>query len=60
MIEKEYVKAEEVSEEIINAINTVKEYCSTHEEFEDCKRCVLSNGINMCSCSSPFLWKVRK
>lgn len=60
MDEKEYIEAEKVSEEVINAIEIVRDYCRTHEEFEDCKRCVLSDGIYVCSCSSPFLWKVRK
>ena len=31
--EREYIKPEKVSEEVINAINIVKEYCKSHEEF---------------------------
>ena len=37
--EREYIEPESINEEIINAINTVKEYCRTHEEYEDCRRC---------------------
>lgn len=33
--EREYIEPESINEEIINAINTVKEYCSTHGEYED-------------------------
>lgn len=57
---EEYIKAEEVDEEIIKAINTVRDYCRTHEEFEDCRECVLGDGIHDCGCSSPFMWKIRK
>lgn len=39
--EGEYIEPESINEDIINAINTVKEYCSAHEEYEDCRRCVL-------------------
>lgn len=57
---EEYIKAEEVSEEIIKAINTVRDYCRTHEEYEDCNRCVLGYGSRNRSCSSPWLWQIRK
>ena len=58
--EREYIEPESINEEIINAINIVKEYCSTHEEYEDCRRCVLGDGIHNCGCSSPYLWNIRK
>lgn len=58
--EREYIEPEKVSEEVINAINIVKEYCISHEEFEDCRHCVLGDGINNCGCSSPWLWDIRK
>ena len=58
--EREYIKPEKVSEEVINAINIVKEYCKSHEEFEDCRHCVLGDGIHNCGCSSPWLWNIRK
>lgn len=58
--EREYIEPESINEEIINAINTVKEYCRTHEEYEDCRRCVLGDGIYNCGCSSPYLWDIRK
>ena len=32
--EREYIEPESINEEIINAINTVKEYCKAHEEYE--------------------------
>lgn len=57
--EREYIEPESINEEIINAIKTVKEYCRTHEEYEDCRRCVLGDGIN-CGCSNPYLWDIRK
>ena len=57
--EREYIEPEEVSEEIINALKIVREYCSSHEEFEDCRRCVIGDGFHNCGCSSPFLWKIR-
>ena len=41
--EREYIEPESINEEIINAINIVKEYCRTHEEYEDCRRCVLGD-----------------
>lgn len=44
--EREYIEPESINEEIINAINTVKEYCSTHEEYEDCRRCVLGDVLS--------------
>ena len=53
------IEPESINEEIINAINTVKEYCRAHEEYEDCRRCVLGDGIN-CGCSNPYLWDIRK
>ena len=58
--EREYIESESINEEIINAISTVKEYCRTHEEYEDCRRCVLGDGIHNCGCSSPYLWDIRK
>nr|DAQ21720.1 MAG TPA: hypothetical protein [Caudoviricetes sp.] len=58
--EGEYIEPESINEDIINAINTVKEYCSAHEEYEDCRRCVLGDGIHNCGCSSPYLWSIRK
>ena len=58
--EIEYIEPEKVSEEVINAINIVKEYCKSHEEFEDCRRCVLGDGIHNCGCSSPWVWDIRK
>ena len=58
--EREYIKPEKVSEEVINAINIVKEYCKSHEDFEDCRHCVLGDGIHNCGCSSPWLWNIRK
>ena len=58
--EREYIEPENVSEEVINAINIVKEYCKSHEEFEDCRHCVLGDGIHNCGCSSPWLWNIRK
>ena len=57
---EEYIKAEEADEEIIKAINIVRDYCRTHEEFEDCRKCVLGDGIHNCGCSSPFMSKIRK
>ena len=57
--EREYIEPEPINAEIINAINIVKEYCKAHEEYEDCRRCVLGDGIN-CGCSSPYLWDIRK
>ena len=38
----------------------IKEYCKTHAEYEDCRRCVLGDGIHNCGCSSPYLWSIRK
>ena len=58
--EIKYIEPEKVSEEVINAINIVKEYCESHEEFKDCRHCVLGDGIHNCSCSSPWLWDIRK
>ena len=58
--EREYIEPESINEEIINAINIVKEYCRTHEEYEDCRRFVLGDGIHNCGCSSPYLWSIRK
>lgn len=58
--EKEYIEPDIISEELVNAINLIKRYCETHEEYGDCKRCVLGDGIHNCECSSPYLWKVRK
>ena len=58
--EREYIEPEKVSEEVINAINIVKEYCKSHEDFEDCRHCVLGDGIHNCGCSSPWLWDIRK
>ena len=58
--EREYIEPEKVSEEVINAINIVKGYCKSHEEFKDCRYCVLGDGIHNCSCSSPWLWDIRK
>ena len=58
--EREYIEPEEVSEEIIKALNTVKEYCKTHAEFEDCRHCVIGDGIHNCGCSSPWLWEIRQ
>ena len=58
--EREYIEPEKVSEEVINAINIVKEYCKSHEDFEDCRHCVLGDGIHNCGCSSPWLWNIRK
>lgn len=55
--EREYIEPESINEEIINAINTVKEYCRAHKEYEDCRRCVLGDGIN-CGCSHPYLWDI--
>ena len=57
---KRQIEPEAINEEIINAINTVKAYCRTHEEYEDCRRCVLGDGINTCGCRSPYLWDIRK
>nr|DAQ99711.1 MAG TPA: hypothetical protein [Caudoviricetes sp.] len=57
---REYIPPESVDENIIKAINTVKEYCRTHEEYEDCRICVLGDGIHNCGCSSPYLWDIRK
>ena len=37
--ERDYIEPESINEEIINAINTVKEYCRAHKEYEDCRRC---------------------
>ena len=59
-LKREYIEPEKVSEEVINAINIVKEYCKSHEEFEDCRHCVLGDGIHNCGCSSPWLWNIRK
>lgn len=39
--ERDYIEPESINEEIINAINTVKEYCRAHKEYEDCRRCVI-------------------
>ena len=47
-------------EEIMKAINTAIDYCRTYEEFEDCRICVLGDGIHKCGCTSPFLWKNKK
>ena len=58
--EREYIEPEKVREEVINAINIVKEYCKSHKEFEDCRHCVLGDGIHNCGCSSPWLWDIRK
>ena len=58
--EREYIEPEKVSEEVINAINIVKEYCKSHEDFEDCRHCVLGDGIHNFGCSSPWLWDIRK
>lgn len=58
--EREYIEPESINKEIINAINTVKEYCRIHEKYEDCRRCVLGDGIHNCGCSSPYLWSIRK
>lgn len=57
---REYIPPESVDENIIKAINTVKEYCKTHAEYEDCRICVLGDGIHNCGCSSPYLWSIRK
>ena len=57
---REYSPPESVDENIIKAINTVKEYCKTLAEYEDCRRCVLGDGIHNCGCSSPYLWSIRK
>lgn len=57
---REYIPPESVDENIIKAINTVKEYCKTHAEYEDCRICVLGDGIYNCGCSSPYLWDIRK
>ena len=57
--EREYVEPEKVNEEIIDAINIVKEYCKSHEEFEDCRHCVIGDGIHNCGCSSPWTWNIR-
>ena len=57
---REYTSSESVDERIIKAINTVKEYCKTHAEYEDCRRCVLGDGIHNCGCSSLYLWSIRK
>ena len=57
---RECVPPEPVDEDIIKAINIIKEYCETHEEYEDCTRCILGDGIHRCACSSPYLWKIRK
>ena len=57
---REYIPPESVDENIIKAINTVKEYCKIHAEYEDCRRCVLGDGIHNCGCSSPYLWSIRK
>ena len=57
---REYIPPESVDENIIKAINTVKEYCKTHAEYEDCRRCVFGDGIHNCGCSSPYLWGIRK
>lgn len=58
--EREYIEPDIISTELVNAINLVKRYCETHEEYEDCRRCVLGDGIHNCGCNSPYLWKVRK
>ncbi len=58
--EREYIEPENISEDVLKAINTVKEYCKTHEQYEDCRRCVLGDGIYNCGCSSPYLWNIRK
>lgn len=58
--EREYIEPEKVGEEIIKALNTVKEYCKTHAEFEDCRHCVIGDGIHNCGCSSPWLWEIRQ
>ena len=58
--EGEYIEPESINEEIINVINAFKEYCRTHKEYEDCRRCVLGDGIHNCGCSSPYLWDIRK
>lgn len=60
MNENEYTKPETISKELITAINIVHEYCREHEQYEDCKRCVLGDGIHECPCSSPYLWDIRK
>lgn len=60
MKDKKYTKPEKVSEDIINALNIIKEYCKSHEDFEDCKRCVIGDGIHSSGCSSPWLWDIRK
>lgn len=57
---REYIPPESVDENIIKVINTVKEYCKTHAEYEDCRICVLGDGIYNCGCSSPYLWDIRK
>lgn len=56
---REHIKPEKVSEDLIAAINKVIDYCREHEEFEDCRYCVLGDGIHNCGCSSPWLWKIR-
>lgn len=58
--EREYIKPEIISTELVNAINLVKRYCESHESYKDCRRCVLGDGIHNCGCSSPYLWNVRK
>ena len=55
-----FLYLQKVSEEVINAINIVKEYCKSHEEFEDCRHCVLGDGVHNCGCSSPWVWDIRK
>lgn len=55
-----YIEPEKVNEDILDAIYKVQKYCRTHEEYEDCKHCVLGDGIHSSSCSSPWLWNVRK
>lgn len=57
---REYVPPESVDENIIKTISTVKEYCKTHAEYEDCRGCVLGGGIHNCGCSSSYLWDIRK
>lgn len=58
--EREYIEPEQISDELVDAMNKVIEYCRQHQEFEDCRYCALGDGIHNCGCSSPWLWKIRR
>ena len=45
--------------EIINALKTIKNYCSKRDSAGDCFCCMMFGFCNKYFTSSPFLWDIK-